>query len=105
MKFDYAIGNPPYNLESTGANESDTPLYHYFYDAAFMIAKKVELITPARFLFNAGYTPKNWNEQMLSDCHLKCFIMNLKVIKYLLIQILKVAWQLHIEIPKKTLAR
>jgi len=71
MKFDYAIGNPPYNLESTGANESDTPLYHYFYDAAFMIAKKVELITPARFLFNAGYTPKNWNEQMLSDCHFK----------------------------------
>lgn len=32
---------------------------------------KVSLITPARFLFNAGSTPKLWNEKMLSDEHLK----------------------------------
>lgn len=71
MKFDYVIGNPPYQQDSNGANESDTPLYHYFYDGAFDIADKVELITPARFLFNAGYTPKNWNEKMLNDEHFK----------------------------------
>lgn len=29
------------------------------------------LITPARFLFNAGKTPKAWNRKMLSDDHLK----------------------------------
>lgn len=33
--------------------------------------KKVELITPARFLFDAGYTPKKWNEKMLNDNHFK----------------------------------
>ena len=71
MKFDFVIGNPPYQQDSNGANESDTPLYHYFYNAAFDIASKVELITPARFLFNAGYTPKEWNEKMLSDEHFK----------------------------------
>ena len=40
-------------------------------DAAYRVASKVELITPARFLFNAGKTPKKWNEKMLMDSHLK----------------------------------
>lgn len=31
----------------------------------------VEMIHPARFLFNAGCTLKQWNEQMLQDSHLK----------------------------------
>ena len=69
--FDYVIGNPPYQEDSIGANESDTPVYHYFYQETFKIANKVELITPARFLFNAGATPKNWNETMLNDQHFK----------------------------------
>lgn len=47
------------------------PVYHEFMDAAYEIADYVELITPARFLFNAGYTPKEWNEKMLSDEHFK----------------------------------
>lgn len=71
MKFDFVIGNPPYQENSNGANESDTPLYHYFYQESFKIADKVELITPARFLFRAGYTPKDWNEKMLYDKHFK----------------------------------
>lgn len=71
MKFDFVIGNPPYQQDSVGANESDTPLYHYYYDSAFSIADKVELITPARFLFNAGATPKDWNKKMLYDTHFK----------------------------------
>ena len=29
------------------------------------------MIHPARFLFNAGSTPKEWNRRMLSDEHLK----------------------------------
>lgn len=40
-------------------------------DATYPMASVVELITPARFLFNAGKTPKAWNEKMLSDEHLK----------------------------------
>lgn len=71
MKFDFVIGNPPYQQESNGANENDKPLYHYFIDAAVSASDRVELITPARFLFNAGDTPAAWNEKMLQDSHFK----------------------------------
>lgn len=71
MKFDFVIGNPPYQQESNGANESDTPLYHYFYDSAIAISNKVELITPARFLFDVGGTPSVWNKKMLKSNHFK----------------------------------
>ena len=71
MKFDYCIGNPPYQVEAPGTSTSDKPVYHDFMEAAYTIADKVELITPARFLFNAGATPKAWNEKMLADEHLK----------------------------------
>ena len=40
-------------------------------DEAFKIAERVSFITPARFLFNAGKTPKAWNQKMLEDEHLK----------------------------------
>lgn len=70
-KFFAVIGNPPYQENSIGANESDTPLYHYFYEAANQVADKYVLISPARFLFNAGATPKDWNEKMLNDEHFK----------------------------------
>lgn len=66
-KFDVVIGNPPYQEEAQGAGTRDTPVYHRFMDAAYEVGKKVVLITPARFLFNAGFTPKAWNEKMLAD--------------------------------------
>ena len=71
MKFDFCIGNPPYQEERQGDSNTATPVYNTFMDSAFEIADKVELIHPARFLFNAGYTPKAWNEKMLNDEHLK----------------------------------
>lgn len=39
-------------------------------DAAYEVGTKAVLITPARFLFNAGFTPKAWNAKMLADPHL-----------------------------------
>lgn len=71
MKFDYVIGNPPYQVPSIGDKPSDESIYHYFMDAAYAVANKVELITPARFLFNGGNTPKKWNEERLDDTHFK----------------------------------
>lgn len=38
---------------------------------AYELAGKAVLITPARFLFNAGSAPAAWNEKMLSSEHLK----------------------------------
>lgn len=70
MKFDFAIGNPPYQDTSIGDATNNPPIYHIFMDGAYKIANAVELITPARFLFNAGSTPKAWNEKMLNDNHL-----------------------------------
>ena len=40
-------------------------------DSAYDLSDRTMLITPARFLFNAGYTPKEWNKKMLNDAHLK----------------------------------
>ncbi len=69
MKFDVVIGNPPYQEETEGT--SDKPIYNYMMDAAEEVADKVCLITPARFLFNAGKTPKAWNQKKLNDPHFK----------------------------------
>src|SRR5215211_1844708 len=69
-KFDVVIGNPPYQEEAGGAATHSMPVYHLFMDAAYELSTKAVLITPARFLFNAGQTPKAWNAKMLADPHL-----------------------------------
>ncbi len=75
MKFDFVIGNPPYQI-STNTNNRQEPIYPYFYDSAQEISDHYMLITPARFLFNAGLTSKDWNRKMLSDPHLKLEYFN-----------------------------
>lgn len=71
FKFDVVIGNPPYQEEATGEGTQAPPIYHKFMDEAYKIANRVSFITPARFLYNAGATPKAWNKKMLEDEHLK----------------------------------
>lgn len=69
MKFDAVVGNPPYQ-ESTDTNFAK-PVYHHFVDSAInMTPKYVCMVHPARFLFNAGATPKDWNIKMLNDPHI-----------------------------------
>ena len=70
-KFFGVIGNPPYQEQAPGESTSDKPIYHKFMDASYAVGEKVELVTPARFLFNAGGTPKNWNKKMLESEHMK----------------------------------
>lgn len=70
MKFDYSVFNPPYQ-ETNQQNQRAKPLYNLFMDEAQKVSSKVEVIHPARFLFNAGQTPKKWNEKMLNDEHFK----------------------------------
>ena len=66
MKFDFIIGNPPYQIDQNGRT---LPVYDAFMDEVYKVADVAELITPARFLFNAGQTSKEWNKKMLSDEH------------------------------------
>ena len=70
-KFYAVIGNPPYQEEfnDEGNKTYAKPVYNDFMDAAEEVADRVELITPARFLFNAGSTPKAWNAKKLADPH------------------------------------
>ena len=69
FKFDVVIGNPPYQENSK--NTSDKPVYDKLMSTSYEVADKALFITPARFLFNAGKTPKVWNKKMLDDEHLK----------------------------------
>lgn len=71
MKFDVVIGNPPYQEEAQGTSTKDMPIYHKFIDSAIEVGEKACLITPARFLFNAGGTPKKWNREILKNPHVK----------------------------------
>lgn len=69
VKFTAVVGNPPYQI-NTDTNFA-IPVYNLFFDAAKGLNPKyLSLIHPARFLFNAGATPKDWNVKMLNDPHL-----------------------------------
>lgn len=72
-KFYAVIGNPPYQEEFTddGNKSYASPIYHKFMDSVESVSDRVELITPARFLFDAGSTPKSWNRKKLEDPHFK----------------------------------
>src|SRR5690554_308918 len=71
MKFNAIVGNPPYQDSAKGTSSSDDPIYHHFMDISFKISEKVTFIVPGRFLFNAGKTPKEWNNKILNDEHFK----------------------------------
>ena len=78
MKFNAVVGNPPYQENPINAGGRANPIYDKFMEIAFQLAPKVTLITPGRFLSNAGQTPKAWNEKMLNDPHLKVIMYNSK---------------------------
>ncbi|MGT2883372.1 Eco57I restriction-modification methylase domain-containing protein [Streptococcus ferus] len=69
FKFDVVIGNPPYQEEAQGKRPE--PIYHLFLDESNKLSNKVIMIHPARFLFEAGQTPKAWNKKVLNDEHFK----------------------------------
>ena len=75
MQFDVVIGNPPYQVKNEGNGNGSDPIYHEFIDLSRDISKISILVHPARFLFNAGKTPKEWNEKILN-------LNNIKVVNY-----------------------
>ena len=71
MNTDIIIGNPPYQDNAVGEQKTyNGPIYNLFMDCAYTACDVVEMIHPARFLSNAGSTPKAWNKKMLEDKHL-----------------------------------
>ena len=71
MKFDVTISNPPYQTSTNVDGRGAGSIYYMFIDAATKLSRISTLIHPARFLFNAGNTPRNWNVKMLNDEHYK----------------------------------
>lgn len=68
---DIIIGNPPYQDDAVGEQKTyNGPIYNHYIDCAYNISDVVEMIHPARFLSNAGSTPKAWNKKMLEDKHI-----------------------------------
>lgn len=66
LKFNAVVSNPPYQI---GVNKE--PVYHYFIDLGMKLSSLGTIIHPGRFLFNAGKTPKAWNDKILHDEHIK----------------------------------
>ena len=71
MLFDAVVGNPPYQIENNGNGNGKDPIYHLFIDMGMTLSDKGTFIHPGRFLFNAGKTPKEWNNKMLNNQHYK----------------------------------
>ncbi len=71
MKFNAIVGNPPYQEEGKGETNAKKSVYNFFIDGAYEISQRGTLIHPARFLFNAGDTPKDWNKKFLESEHFK----------------------------------
>ena len=69
VNIETVIGNPPYQISANGDANGSDPIYHLFMDMSQMIGNQNTLIHPGRFLFNAGKTPKAWNQRMLNDEH------------------------------------
>lgn len=70
VKFGAIVGNPPYQ-ETVDGNGRSKPIYPSFMDISYLLSDETILITPGRFLFDAGQTPKAWNKKRLHDNHFK----------------------------------
>lgn len=71
MNFNIVLGNPPYQVMNKGNGNGADPIYHMYIDLARYLSDVSTIIHPARFLFNAGKTPKAWNETILSQDDIK----------------------------------
>lgn len=64
------LGNPPYQDETVGDNKTKAAaVYNLFMDASQEVGDAALMIHPARFLFNTGSTPKQWDQKMLNSDH------------------------------------
>ena len=70
LNIGLTLGNPPYQRDNVN-NQRSHPIYPIYIDFAEELTLKGSLITPGRYLFNAGFTSKTWNKERLNSDHFK----------------------------------
>ena len=74
MKFDYVIGNPPYQISDGGASVSATPIYNRFIEAIKTTHPgAICLIIPAKW-YSGGKGLDKFREEMLGDRHISTLV-------------------------------
>ena len=74
MKFDYVIGNPPYQISDGGAGVSATPIYNRFIEAIKTTHPgAICLIIPAKW-YSGGKGLDKFRVEMLGDRHISTLV-------------------------------
>ena len=74
MKFDFVIGNPPYQENVTNETNQAKPIYHMFVTESIKICDKdVVMITPARW-YSGGIGLDKFRNYMICERHLKSLV-------------------------------
>lgn len=71
VRFDAIVGNPPYQLETSGVGRQAVPVYNSFIEESIKLEPKfITHITPARW-YTGGFGLNSFRDSMLSDTHFR----------------------------------